>query len=296
MRLYPGSVRRAVLDGVAPPDMALPMSFSTDAQSALDALLADCEQAPGCHQAFPRLRSQWQAVLAGLPKAVSVQHPLTGLEERLTLTREMLVGLVRLPLYAPMLAAGLPMAISEAAEGRFGPLASLSSSVLPGRAQGLAAGMHFSVVCAEDMPRLASSQDKAGADFGEATLTMYRRVCQGWPQAAVDPAFYTMPATPAGTLLLSGSLDPVTPPRHGERAARALGPQALHLSVPNVGHGVIAAVPCMRDAVFRFIDNESQADALAQARADAACAARLPRPPAVRALADRQEPASGARP
>jgi enamine deaminase RidA (YjgF/YER057c/UK114 family) len=51
--------------------------------------------------------------------------------------------------------------------------------------------------------------------------------------------------------------------------------------------GVVAQA----DQCFRNI-----ADALAQARADSACAARLPRPPAVRALAERQEPAAGARP
>ena len=39
LRQFPKAVRRAVIDGVAPPDMVLPVSFSPDAQSAFDALL-----------------------------------------------------------------------------------------------------------------------------------------------------------------------------------------------------------------------------------------------------------------
>ena len=40
LRQFPQAVRRLVLDGVAPPDMVLPASFSTDGQAAFDAMLA----------------------------------------------------------------------------------------------------------------------------------------------------------------------------------------------------------------------------------------------------------------
>jgi hypothetical protein len=63
--------------------------------------------------------------------------------------------------------------------------------------------------------------------------------------------------------------------------ATALGPQAVHLVAPQTGHGVMSSVACVRDAVFRFVDTESQSEALAQARRDADCAARVPRPPAM---------------
>ena len=47
MRQFPGSVRRAVIDGVAPPDMSRPGSFSSETQRAFDALLADCDADAG---------------------------------------------------------------------------------------------------------------------------------------------------------------------------------------------------------------------------------------------------------
>ncbi|HSQ71227.1 MAG TPA: alpha/beta hydrolase, partial [Rubrivivax sp.] len=102
------------------------------------------------------------------------------------------------------------------------------------------------------------------------------RVCADWPRGAVPAAFYALPPAPAATLVLSGGADPVTPPRHGERVARSLGAKARHVVVPQAGHGVMG-LRCMRDALFRFIDADSDDEAL---RVDADCARALPRPPA----------------
>ena len=79
-------------------------------------------------------------------------------------------------------------------------------------------------------------------------------------------------------LALSGGIDPATPPRHGERVVRALGPMARHVVVANAGHGVLG-IGCMRDVVFRFIDASEDRDALAvdaALRGRRAAAARLP--------------------
>ena len=38
----------SVIDGVAPPDMVLPISFSTDGQSAFDTLVAQCQADAAC--------------------------------------------------------------------------------------------------------------------------------------------------------------------------------------------------------------------------------------------------------
>jgi pimeloyl-ACP methyl ester carboxylesterase len=142
----------------------------------------------------------------------------------------------------------------------------------------LATGMHFSVICAEDMPRLDAAADRPGADFGADTQQMYREVCKTWPRGAVPEAFYTVPPAPSPVLVLSGGADPVTPPRHGESVTARLAAQdksrVQHVVVPEAGHGV-TALPCMKDVVFRFIDAKQDAEALPQ---DAACATRTPRP------------------
>jgi pimeloyl-ACP methyl ester carboxylesterase len=275
LRQFPKAVRRMVIDGVAPPDMALPASVSTDNQRVLDALLESCEQDPICLRTYPRLRADWSALLANLPKDVLLTDPLTGAPEKLRMTREILLGAVRSPLYVPVLASALPQAITAAAQGRFDALLGLGSLFDVRAADRLAMGMHFSVVCAEDLPRLGGSTDQAGSDFGSEFAQLYTSTCAYWPRAAVPAGFYTVSASSSAALVLSGGLDPVTPPRHGERVARALGPKARHIVVPHAGHGVLG-LACMSDALLRFIDAEDDSAANA---VDVSCAKNIPRPP-----------------
>jgi pimeloyl-ACP methyl ester carboxylesterase len=282
LRQFPQRVRRTVIDGVAPPDMVLPASFSTDGQAALDALFQACERdGAGCKLQYPRLRQQWAALLQSLPRPVTAPHPLTGLPERFVLTRELLLRGVRAPLYAPALAAALPAAIAAAADGRFDGLVGLASAFGSSKAQRLAAGMHFSVVCAEDVPRMdVDGVNKPGSDYGAIDAELYRQICKTWPRGEVPAAFYTLPPAASPVLLLSGGADPATPPRHGERVARVLAAKderlVQHIIVAQAGHGVMG-IGCLRDVVFRFIDAASDAAALPQ---DAACASAIPRPPA----------------
>lgn len=290
MRLYPQHVRRAVLDGVAPPDLVLPAAFSADNQAAFDAVFAACEGEPACAARYPHLHARWEALLAGVPKTVSIAHPVTGRLETVVLTRDALLSMVRTPLYVPALASALPEALWQATEGHFEGLLALSTALQgKGKAMSLAEGMHFSVVCSEDFPLLGHATDAPGADFGITFSQPYRALCPQWPKGAVSPDFYRMPPAPAATLVLSGSIDPATPPRHGAHVAQALGARARHVVVPNAGHGAMQ-VPCIRDAVFRFVDAPTDDDAL---KVDVGCAAHLPRPPAFRPIVPAERPASG---
>ncbi|WP_271007725.1 alpha/beta hydrolase [Paucibacter sp. B51] len=274
MRQFPSKVRRALIDGVAPPDMVLPASFSTDNQAALDAAFSACEKEPACQARHPQLRAQWQALLASVPRQITVRQPMTGKQEQFTLTRSQLLRAVRGPLYMPALAAALPAAIGEAAEGRFDGLMGLTGTMSSNKSSRLAMGMHFSVVCAEDLPRLPQASDKPGADYGNSDALLYSAACKTWPRGEVPEAFYQVPKAAMPVLVLSGGADPVTPPRHGERVTKALGDKAQHIVVPEAGHGV-ATIGCMRDVMFRFFDAKTDAAALPQ---DAACATRIPRP------------------
>jgi pimeloyl-ACP methyl ester carboxylesterase len=273
-RQFPQRVRRAVIDGVAPADMALPASFSVDNQAALDGLLAACADDPVCAGRFPRLHEHWQNLLASLPVRAIVADPLTGREEPILLNRDTLLAWIRTPLYLPTLSSALPQAINDAANGRFNSLVALASALSVG-GDSMATGMHFSVVCSEDMARKPTIRPSPGADFGATFGDFYRRACADWPRAKVPAGFYRVKAAPSATLILSGGADPATPPRHGDRIARQLGVKARHQVVANAGHGVMG-LPCMSDVIYRFVDAESDDDAL---RVETTCAAAIPRPP-----------------
>ena len=273
MRQAPRSVRRAVLDGVAPADMGLPASMSGDSQAALDALFAACAAEAACAREHPALRTMWAALLARLPERVNVSDPLSGRPTPLTLDRATVLALVRGPLYTPALAAALPQAIAEAARGRYAGLLGLRALQDTRRVAQPAIGMHFSVVCAEDLP---NADAEPGADFGDTSLAMYRRVCERWPRATLPDDYGRLGPAASPVLILSGALDPATPPRYGARIAAQLGPLAVHHIAPQLGHGVLGSA-CGRDLMQRFIEASGDPEALA---VDAGCLARMPRPPA----------------
>jgi pimeloyl-ACP methyl ester carboxylesterase len=246
--------------------MVLPDSDDVDADAALAALFRGCAAETACAKAHPSLAQSWTSLLASLPKAVDFVGPVSGEPRHVTMTRGALRSLVRPALYQPTLGALLPYAIAQAAAGRYEPLMALAAGDVD-----LSEGEHFSVICAEDAPRM-SPVDRADGDH--EAQAMYRAACASWPRGDVPAAFYTIPRSPAPVLLLSGGLDPVTPPRHAERVARALGPMARSVVVANNGHNVMA-IACMRDAVFHFINAATDAEAQA---VDMGCAAKVPRP------------------
>lgn len=274
LRQAPGAVRRAVLDGVSPADMALPSSSVVDARAAFGALLAWCRADAACARAHPDLEATWQSLRKGPVRTATVPHPLTGQSQTLSLDATRLDALVRAALYTPLLASALPHALDEAAAGRPGALLGLSTALAGGRRGGLAWGMHLSVICTEDQP-LATPP----GDGPFASLASWVGVaCADWPRGTLPPGYRELTRSASPVLLLSGGLDPVTPPRHAERVARALGERARHVVLPNLGHGVLS-VPCARDLAGRFIDAEDEA---AAAAVGPGCESSLPRPPLFR--------------
>lgn len=273
LRQQPVSVRRAVLDGVVPPDMALPRAFALDAQAALDALFDACAREAACAGRHPRLAARWAQALARLPAAAVLPDPLSGAAVEAWITRETALGALRLALYSPLLGSALPWAVDEAAQGRWAALLGLARALAEGPGQPrLAVGAHFSVICSEDL-RTAMTPAVARSPF-DALAVVYDRVCADWPRADPPAGFTTIAPARSPVLLLSGGVDPVTPPRHAERVHAALGALARHAVVPQAGHGVLA-LPCVREAAAHFVAARDAERALA---VDADCARSVPRP------------------
>ena len=272
-RQFPRRVRSMVLDGVAPPDMGLVRSMSVDNQVALGAVFRACQEDEACAKRFPSLKESWRSLLQLTPRSVDVRHPLSGKTETVALSRASIVSAVRAALYVPSMAAVLPAAIDAAAShGRFEPLLALSQALAAPNLR-LAEGMHFAVVCSEDLESGAAS-DPPGQDF-DGLRDFYVEICRDWPSAKVSDDFRKVVKSEVPSLLLSGGDDPATPPRHGQAVAGSLGEMAIHLVVPHAAHGVMG-LPCVRDLVHRFIDEADQRRAASTAPSDH-CARAMPR-------------------
>ncbi len=81
---------------------------------------------------------------------------------------------------------------------------------------------------------------------------MITDACSVWPAADLPADYFEPVRSDIPTLLLSGDLDPVTPPRWGEEVLGGLG-DARHVVAPGAGHGVIAN-GCADDVIAEFIE------------------------------------------
>jgi hypothetical protein len=122
--------------------------------------------------------------------------------------------------------------------------------------EGPAPLLHLAVVCAEDVPRLTPALPKARRLAADARLA---ERMPGLCKAMNVPPCPTRPRRPdqAPALLLSGALDPVTPPHRAESAARAHA-HAQQLVVANAGHGV-SQLGCAPRLLREFLDQPGRA-------------------------------------
>lgn len=275
LRRHGDRVRSVVLDGVAPATMKLPLSFVSDGDAALKRLLEACAAEDLCARSYPHLKETIAAVRAQLarrPARVGIQDPRTGERETIVVNENIfLSGLFR-PLYVAELASLLPYGINSAASGDFNPLLAQNLEFADDIAENLSLGMHLSVVCAEDIPRI-TSEDLAAVSksfFGRALVDDFMRACNTWPRGKVPADFYEPVRSQAPVLIFSGGIDPATPPRHGEQVAATL-PNSKHLVAPQLGHGV-SLHGCAPRLIEAFIRIGSARDL------DGKCLERIPRP------------------
>lgn len=274
-RQYPERTRAVILDGVAPVDMRLPLYMARDGQRALELLMRDCAADKQCGARFPRLAERFEALLRAPEKKIRYVHPRSGLEREGDVKRLVLGGIVFSALYSPKTASLVPLLIEQAEKGNYTGFFALGSAFDPSAAT-IAQGMHFSVVCSEDAPRIdpASVATANAATFlGEEMARLRMKPCEFWPKGKVDASYYEMTPLEVPTLILSGDLDPVTPPAWGEQVAKAWK-NARHLTVPATGHGA-AGVGCVPKLMAQFLQEGTAANL------DPACIEQVKRPPFV---------------
>ena len=277
LREHPGSVRSVILDGVAPPTMRLPLYFAEDAQRAMDLLFQNCAGEPACAKAWPGLPDRFRKLIDNLqesPVKTQVADPLTGEKAPVTIDRALFAGILRALLYQPVQASLVPLIIGRAEAGDFAPLVALGSVWTEGMADSMALGMMLSVLCAEDVPRFNEAdlaQHTKDTFLGPSVIKQFSDACALWPRGEAAPGFGEAVQSDKPVLLLSGELDPVTPPAWAEEARKTL-PSSAHFVVPGVGHGA-SAVGCVPRLISEFLDQGSPAGL------DGACVGKQKRPP-----------------
>ena len=254
-RLFPAATRAVILDGVAAPDQII-FVWGKDAQASLDATFKQCASDPGCHAAYPNLVQQFAGLLArvnGGDVKLDFYHPRTAARVQMQLRPERFLQAVRTALYSPDAANRLPFLIDSADKGNWNPFLAQMYSVSDFSLEGPAIGLMLSVTCAEDIPRITPEiveEEEHNSFLSGREIKFLTRVCQTLNIPAIP--YQEAGKIDAPVLLLSGALDPVTPPRRAEAAAKLMT-HAQQFVVANGGH-IVSQSGCTPRLLREFLD------------------------------------------
>ena len=262
MRRHPSSVRAAVLHGVQPMDAEMPLAFSRALDAGVQGLIAACSADQACSTRHPSLAADWQAVNRAFdagPREVVVNNPRSGRRETVRLTRGVFADGVRHMLYDLNGWPEVAERIHEAARGEFETFARREMEQRTRFERSISFGMYLSATCAEDV-RFIDEDDvrraTAGTFLGDYRVRRQQSACRIWPRGeGIDDRFQEPVRSPVPVLVLSGELDPATPPSEGERVTRAF-PNARHVVFPNQSHN-LANRSCAARLIHQFIDQGS---------------------------------------
>lgn len=291
LRFRPESVRSAVLDS-AYPLQARPFYVTAPEtyNRSLNALFAECAAEPACNAAFPDLGAQFDRMVAQLnasPAQLPIVNPQNGeLVTYLPFTGVDASSIVFSLLYSTEIIPILPLLISATANGNYGPFSQLVSILLfSGGTEedlriGTNIGMNIAVECNEDATFArpedfvrARDQNRRGSAlangilFNEAILD----VCNAWGLSTpISPAENQAVVSDRPSLIISGALDPITPPQNAIETASTLSNSRI-VTLPRGGHSPSATNPCLLNIVAAFINAPNQP-------VDTSCAAAPPAP------------------
>jgi len=258
LRAYPSRVRSIVLDGVAPPSMKVAIDVWPTRDRALTAVLDACAQSAPCRAEHPALQATLDGIrdrLGPNGRTVTVTDPRTGVIETQRLTFDHVLAALEPLTYSPELSALLPEVIGSVSAGDYAPLFAGAMLVSGDLSRQVNNALHYSVTCAEDAPRITPADVAAAlANLRSQSLAKQElAVCDVWPrgEAAADATKPVVSGVPV--LILSGGLDPVTPPANGAEVAKTLS-ASRHIVAQGYGH-IVSPHACGPRLIAAFIDD-----------------------------------------
>ena len=132
MRRHPEHLRSAILLGVAPTDLKMPLHHAESGERAMDLLLDECERDAACHAAFPQIRDDWKNALAQLekqPARVEYSPPNKSASTTVEIQPGVFGEKIRTWMYERDKAARIPLIVHHAAGGDFAPF--LKEAIAP---------------------------------------------------------------------------------------------------------------------------------------------------------------------
>lgn len=265
MRQYPNAVRSSILHGVAPTTVRNSLPSAKALHSGLHAVFKACQMEPACKNAFPKLREDWNSLLAEFAEgSISINIDDNGKNTILDIPRGAFAEGLRYMLYSNNTARYIPLMITLARQHNFDLLIKLQTVFKSSIGQYVSRGMFYTVVCTEDIQFISENDIRIateGTFLGDYKIRQLQDACGAWVKGAQVSENFIKPVTSdIPSLLLSGADDPATPPHLAAKAANFLS-NSVQIVFPNQSHDVENA-PCFKEVVTKWI-NELSSDVTA---------------------------------
>ena len=253
-------VKSVVLDSVSGVAGRTATETVGGGRRSIDLLAARCSASAACASVHPDLRGELEAAVKRFdrePHRSRVDFgPELGVHD-VAVTGADIMAFVFGSLSFTDIIPTLPSIIGQLSRGDGSILdAFVTASVA--RMNVFAEGMSLSVGCADSSPNRAEQRrtDRTllrDPESWSSTVLIYRSLwCSGWEAGVVDSSFVDPVVSRRPALVLSGSLDPITPTPRARRAVEQLT-NATFVRFAGMGHGVWDDHGCNEDLVVTFL-------------------------------------------
>jgi pimeloyl-ACP methyl ester carboxylesterase len=253
-----------ILDSVYPPDVNLFTESPTNRWQALDALLDTCAEDTACNTMYADVRNRLSQTVTALnanPEVIFLSFPNENTHP-VRFNGNLMLEMLASFMYDSDLLPFMPYIITEASEGNLRPFQDyLGYQFL--RQTEVSNGMYMAVQCREELAftqrgDIREAQQPLESRFGYTPTGIqnddYLNICATFNTGTPAPAENQAIASDVPALLLTGTYDPVTPPRWAYQAAETLINSRV-IEFPAQGHGVTAGDACGQQLLSDFVQS-----------------------------------------
>jgi len=266
LRAHSESLGSALLDSVVNPTIPTFSASASATDAAFSAAFSDCAADSSCKASYGDLKAKMEAALASLKtKPLTVAGTTVSYDDNAFFN-----DAVSVQALAPNLLPRLIGAITAAIAGGSGQVLYDSdiNSVIGTDNQavsGIALAQYLSVVCSDNQFVTAS---QVRADLGKVNpafapyldYSANLQICQTWPYQQRNASDYSAVVSSVATLLVSGSLDPLTSPDWAKQAASTLS-NGYWVEFPGLGHDEQASTnSCPESILVGFLKSPGPPD------------------------------------
>lgn len=267
MRDTPEHIRSVILDSAYPLEIDLYAETAAGAQRALNAFFEACAADEACAAAYPNLEQMFYDVVDRLnttPSEVqTLTNPLSGESYDAVYTGDAVIATVFTSLYSEQLISLMPQMLTMLSEGDFATANLINGSLLSNEGF-MSLGQQLAVQCNEEIALATGGATLTNIEVDPRVQRYFDYVptlgqsisnlCDAW-QAGTANEVENQPVTSdIPTLVMSGSLDPITPPIFGQTVAANLA-NSTWVEFPGVGHGASLSGDCPKSVALAFLDN-----------------------------------------